>query len=55
MKHTGKPSREDDLRMRRVMDRLRLLLETELAPPGAPTRPAGSGRKGAAVSGEIIT
>jgi hypothetical protein len=55
MKDTGKPSREDDVRMRRVMDRLRLLLGAELSPPEATHRPAGGPPRNAAVSGEIVT
>ena len=52
MKRTEEPSREDDARMRRVMDRLRALLE-ELAPASAPPRPTDR-RTGSTISGEII-
>jgi hypothetical protein len=56
MKRTEEPSREDDARMRRVMDRLRALLE-QLAPAGAlgmaAPRPTDR-RTGSTISGESI-
>ena len=51
MKRPDTPNREDDARMRRVMDRLRSLLE-ELTPP--PPRPAADPRRPAAISPEIV-
>jgi hypothetical protein len=56
MKRTEEPSHEDDARMRRVMGRLRALLE-ELAPASAlgmaSPRPTDR-RTGSTISGEII-